>query len=324
MKRSEQDRIMEELSKSRRQFATSDGWSFSPCSSTCRRLIPGFYKFLRTNQGPIYVRQKPNPEPLFQMPGTPVEEIASEIKRFWTLEKHYKQHGLNFKRGLLFHGRAGTGKSCAVRLVGQDVIDRGGIVVVDYDPNFATCYQPFREIEPDTPLLVVMEDLDSILENWDESSVLNVMDGMFMLHKVVFLATTNHIERLSERVKNRPSRFDRVFEIGAPIEAARRIYLKAIWPDGPEEEITEWARKSDGFSFAHLKELFVAVHMLEHKLDDVVERLRNMGKKKKSKKRSDDEKDPDSPVVVTATFAKAERTEAECEEGPCECEGAGC
>ena len=46
-------------------------------------------------------------------------------------------------------------------------------------------------------------DLDAALAVYEESEVLNILDGVDQVDKVLFLATTNYPERLSARILDR-------------------------------------------------------------------------------------------------------------------------
>lgn len=137
-----------------------------------------------------------------------------------------------------------------------------------------------------------MEDIDSIIETNSESEVLNVLDGVNQIDKVVFLATTNYPERLGDRIINRPSRFDKRFKIGHPNAESRRIYFEFII--GGKEKVEElkidlerWVNDTEEFSIAHLKELFVAVVILGDSYEDAIETLTAMREENLSSK--DDE-----------------------------------
>jgi SpoVK/Ycf46/Vps4 family AAA+-type ATPase len=101
------------------------------------------------------------------------------------------------------------------------------------------------------------------------------------IDKACFLATTNYPERLGARIINRPSRFDKRFKIGYPKEASRRMYLEFLI--GGEEKVRSlgidldmWVRDTEGFSLAHLKELFTAVVILDDSYEDAIRTLRSM------------------------------------------------
>ncbi len=82
-----------------------------------------------------------------------------------------------------------SGKSCTIQIIMKDVVERHGIVVKFTHPTlFNEGMRKLREIEPTTPVVVLMEDIDSILENFNESEVLNILDGINQIEKAVFLA----------------------------------------------------------------------------------------------------------------------------------------
>ena len=100
------------------------------------------------------------------------------------------------------------------------------------------------------------------------------------MHKVVFLATTNYPDKLVHRIINRPSRFDKRFRIGFPTAESRRVYFEHIIGkeniDDLNIDLDKWVKDTDKFSIAHLKELFVAVVILDDQYEDVIETLSAM------------------------------------------------
>lgn len=185
-----------------------------------------------------------------------------------------------------------SGKSCTIQLIMKDVVEREGIVIKFTNPGlFLEGMRVFREIEKETPCVILMEDIDSTLEMWDESQVLNILDGVDQVEKVVFLATTNYPERLGARILNRPSRFDKRFKIGHPDAESRMMYFKHLIGDEKIAELNinlkKWVKDTDKFSIAHLKELFVAVVILGDDYKEAVETLSSM----KEVIHSEDDKD---------------------------------
>jgi len=259
------------------QYSVHADGSFFPCGKTSPILHPGSYEFCLSDRGPFFLKTEMNNEALLRFPDSNIDKVVEEIEKFWSLEKHFNEHHLTYKRGILLWGPPGSGKSCAVRLIGQDVVNRGGIIVGSFNPKtFLPCYRVFRKIQPDTPLVVLIEDLDALLEEWQESLVLNILDGIVGLNKVAFVATTNYPEKLGARIVNRPARFDKRFKIGFPNADSRRMYLKFIWKDGPDDIIKEWVKESEGFTFAHLRELFVGLHLFESNFEETLTALRKM------------------------------------------------
>ena len=183
-----------------------------------------------------------------------------------------------------------TGKSCTIQLVCKDVIERGGVVIKFGVPDlFKEGIRYFREIQSETPCVVLMEDIDSTLEMYNESEVLNILDGVDECTKTVFLATTNYPADLGERIMNRPSRFDKRFKIGFPTAEARQLYFEYLIQNNEKDDesvpesvkdmkidIKKWVKDTKGFSVSHLKELFIAVVILGDEYKDAVETLQTM------------------------------------------------
>jgi SpoVK/Ycf46/Vps4 family AAA+-type ATPase len=204
--------------------------------------------------------------------------VITEIQTFWEREGIFRDFDLAYKRGIILWGPPGSGKSCTIQLIIEDVTKRDGIVIKFTSPGlFLSGMRSFKEIQPETPVVILMEDIDAILEMYSESSVLNILDGVDQVDKAVFLATTNYPERLGGRILNRPSRFDKRFKIGHPNKESRRLYFQHLIGDKPlTVDVERWVSDSDGFSIAHLKELFVAVCILGDDYDDAIETLSSM------------------------------------------------
>lgn len=268
------------------QWTTSDGKIFIPASSTADKLTPGVYEIYSSPQTGVYFEKIPVlSSGLIRFPETNSEKVVEEIQKFWTKENIFLQYKLAYKRGIMLWGPGGSGKSSLIQIIMQDVIDRDGVVIkFTYPQLFNEGIRKFREIQPDTPIVVLMEDIDSILEIYPESEVLNILDGINQIHKVCFLATTNYPEKLGARIINRPSRFDKRFKIGNPNEESRRLYLEHIMGKEKIEELKIdldlWVKDTEDFSIAHLKELFTAVVILGDDYDDALEVLSLMREEK--------------------------------------------
>lgn len=258
------------------QWTTGDDKTFFPAGSVIQKLPSGAYNIGNHPQRGIYFDTVPvKTERLLEFPQTGIERIVREIQTFWSRERFFRQYDLPYKRGILMWGPPGCGKSCAIQLVMRDVVARNGVVLNFQNPSlFASGYRIFREVQPETPAVVMMEDIDAIIHDWDESSVLNILDGVQKVDRVVFLATTNYPERLGARVVNRPSRFDKRFKIPYPNSETRRMYLNNIV--GTEVDVEKWVEDTEGFSLAHLKELIVAVIIIGDSYDEALKTLQSM------------------------------------------------
>jgi len=184
-------------------------------------------------------------------------------------------------------GPAGSGKTATVNLLMNDLVKRGGMVVLVQQPGIAIKgLHELRRIEPDRPIIVVLEDIEEMIENYGEHGLLGLLDGEHQVSNVVVLATTNYPERLGERIINRPSRFDEVILVDMPSAKARYRYLKHVLKNTvPEEELQTWVAATDKLSVAHLRELVVATQCLGRPYAEVVDRLRRMKIRPNSEKK---------------------------------------
>lgn len=127
------------------------------------------------------------------------------------------------------------------------------------------------------PCLLVLEDLDSLIDDNVRSYFLNEVDGLTSNDGIMMIGSTNHLDRLDPGLAKRPSRFDRKFLFDKPDEHARILYAE-YWrnkllgklenPNAttatkesiefPKAMCPEVAKITYGFSFAYIQEAFVA------------------------------------------------------------------
>ena len=59
------------------------------------------------------------------------------------------------------------------------------------------------------PCVLILEDLDSLINNSNRSFFLNQLDGFDGNDGLLLIGSTNHLDQLDPALNNRPSRFDR-------------------------------------------------------------------------------------------------------------------
>lgn len=263
-------------------------WNFNPTSNVytgcyeIRDRIPaGLYKLQVSSWGePQAIGSSLKEDVVFSFESGPMHSVLEEVRKFWDNAERYRQLGVTHKRGILLHGPAGCGKTGIVSAVIHNIIDRDGLALtINSVDSFRKAVPLFRQIEPDRKLLVVIEDIESLLE-YEEEELLEVMDGASSLgNGILFLATTNYLDKVPPRIKCRPSRIDTVLEIPMPDEQLRYEYLQRICSgkfEQPELTLINWAKSTEGLSLACLKELVLSKVVYGLNTEDAIQRLKDL------------------------------------------------
>lgn len=266
--------------------AFKDG--FIPTTETFDKLKAGMYD-IKVNQGQIYLAPMDFiQDDLMVLEDSFIEEILSEIKNFLGLLKNendprakvFKKMNYIHKRGYLFHGPPGSGKTAIIMLVAAEMIKEGHLVLVAKNPDvLAAIVSEVREIEPERPIMLILEELDSIIYRYGEDGLASFLDGESQVNHVITMATTNKPEEIGEKFTNRPSRFDRVIYVDLPSEPARESYLKNVlskFRDDYEALAKKLASQTDGFSIAHLRDLIFSVYALGNDIDETIGHLSSL------------------------------------------------
>jgi SpoVK/Ycf46/Vps4 family AAA+-type ATPase len=255
-----------------------DGNMFSPVGpvSVEDEMQRSAYRVFSTMQGIKFERIKPKTAELYKFKSGPMEEVLSEIDRFWTLEEDYKKLGLLHNRGILMYGPPGSGKTSIINQVVEMITKRGDIVLYSNDLSaLREGLKAFRSVEPKRKLVVVLEDADDHLK-YDEQTFLHLLDGQDSTDGILYLASTNYIERFPERAL-RSGRFDKKVFVPQPPYEGRLVFFQNKLKKhdmASDSEIENLADETEGLSFGDLTELVTAVYALKEPLDDVLARLK--------------------------------------------------
>jgi hypothetical protein len=262
-----------------RQWGASDG-CYRPIGLTSTKVKAGIYEFdddMGLFLRPVTVVS----DDLIELPDPTCAKVLSGIEKFWAMEDRYRKHGLLYKRSVGLYGPPGGGKTATLILLGRRLVEKDGLVIM-FNRFTSDGLALLRRIEPKRRIVCIMEELDDLFDDWDKE-ILSLLDGENQVDGIVYLATTNHFDRLPSTLVNRPSRFDEWVYVGMPTAESRKAYLRKVAPVLSAEELHQWVTNTTGFSVAHLKELAAAVLCLENPYDQVLERLRKMLKAKNEK-----------------------------------------
>jgi AAA+ superfamily predicted ATPase len=194
--------------------------------------------------------------------GSLKQQIQDDFQRFFDSRDVYERYGIPWKRGALFIGPPGNGKTHTLKaLINKLAMPCIYVRGFESHEELAEVFKRARMI---APCVVVFEDLDSMVTKENRSFFLNELDGFRSNTGVVVLASTNHPEKLDAAILERPSRFDRKYYFQLPAETERRAYIEK-WNQELQSDMqmskavaTGLVGKTEGFSFAYLKELVVS------------------------------------------------------------------
>jgi hypothetical protein len=129
------------------------------------------------------------------LPDALKQEIQNDFRQFFASREMYERYRLPWKRGVLLIGPPGNGKTHAIKaLVNQTKQPCFYVKSFKsrYDSEQDGMRSVFARARQTTPCIIVLEDLDSLIDNKNRSFFLNELDGFSMNTGVVVLATTNH------------------------------------------------------------------------------------------------------------------------------------
>ncbi|GAB5492223.1 MAG: hypothetical protein Phog2KO_24380 [Phototrophicaceae bacterium] len=168
--------------------------------------------------------------------GTLKQDIIKDIDAFFEKGVEIYQR-LNIKpfRKMLFAGVPGTGKTMLCSAIAGWGQDKDYFVIYvsgsnQYGAKFWKIHEALdMAASSDARTIVIVEELDSYLDDENKAQMLNVLDGSESpsnKHGTILIATTNHPERIDDRILKRPGRLDRVFII--PEMESEEIAIKML------------------------------------------------------------------------------------------------
>ena len=235
--------------------------------------------------------------------------LVQDVEGFFDNKEAYEEFAVPWKRGLIFHGTPGNGKTISLKALMKSLYDRADPVPTLYVKSLAGCSNEFYAIRlifdkarRTAPCILIFEDLDSLIKTNVKSFFLNEVDGLEDNNGLLMIGSTNYLDRLDPGISKRPSRFDRKYHFALPAKSERAKYCR-FWQqkleknakvDFPEELCDAIAQITEGFSFAYLKEAFVTALLLI------------VGAKKSTTNGIDDVSSPPPPQPVTDTKMNGE------------------
>lgn len=215
---------------------------------------------------PVYVHKLHNVQrDEVILPEKTMRLLDRNIGDFVRQREKLRKLGLPIKKGLLFYGAPGTGKTHTVHYLAGQLPDHTTLLVTaEQVANLDHYFQLARFLQP---AMIVIEDVDLIARDrgnmygpGDESllnKLLNEMDGLREDAAILFILTTNRPQNLEAALASRPGRIDQAIEFPLPDENGRRL-LVGLYACGlplDEDVVETIVSKTDKASAAFIKEL---------------------------------------------------------------------
>jgi GTPase SAR1 family protein len=184
----------------------------------------------------------------------------------------YEEHGLPTSRGVLLVGPPGTGKTLTMEVILNEFPDITRIYApaetLSQPGAINECYQLARRL---SPTIVIIEDIDTLGQaeghqdrNIYVSQLLSSLNSVESNKGVITLGSSNYPQALDIALRDRPGRFDSRIEFPMPNTKGReKILLKYAEPFKIKGiKWDKWAKKTDNFSGAWLRELVTTAFSL--------------------------------------------------------------
>lgn len=229
---------------------------------------------------PFLIPKKLETDELVSLPSSVAERIRGEVDHFLSANTReaFDRYGIIYKRGLMMYGEPGTGKTCIIHEIIQDCVKKDMVVLLDVYPELAQhIVKEVRATEQNNrPFVIIWEEFESVVEDQEEQ-LLGMLDGMENMDNLFFIATTNYIDDIPPRIKNRPSRFADILEVGPPEAPARRAFLEAKVHPQDKVDIDQWVAATDGLNIDQIKDVLISSLVLGLPLERSVEKIKQMG-----------------------------------------------
>lgn len=164
------------------------------------------------------------------------DDLIQDFEDFLTSHKWYKERSIPYKRGYLFSGLPGNGKTTLALSLAQSY--NKNVIVSNLSNMTNEGLETLFVHELNQENLLLLEDIDAMStdrsdgetyeEGVDLSTLLNCLDGAFSKEGAVVIMTTNYPERLDSALIRR-GRIDYKFTVSHPSLKAISEYMSLFY-----------------------------------------------------------------------------------------------
>jgi len=214
-------------------------------------------------------------------------ESTEKLDKFFNAIPRYAKYGIFPKRGGLWYGPAGTGKTTIIAESCRKYADDGKTFILlwhtdKFEAGDVKDFIKHLQYEGVEKMILVAEDIGGIEIDQarirSESALLSLLDNQEQTFKipVYIAATTNYPENFMGNLTNRPNRFDDKIRVGYPSGSAReqllRFYDKENLVDEEGFKLVA-SKKCENFSPAHLREAIMRSAIYDQKPSETIKAM---------------------------------------------------
>jgi len=258
-----------------------------------QKLTPGVYTMKYDNRtGEAYIEEVAPAKIDKTVKTGQMGDILNLVEKFAFNVSNgiFDKHQYKSKFGIMLEGPPGTGKSQTVNSCTNAFVEKNGIVIFIGDNSVyhsglaGQFLKKLNTIQPDLPILLVLEDLDSVPRQL-EVYLTSILDGEQSPSNTFFLGTTNYLDKIPSRLI-RPGRFDLIYKVDELDEATRKAYiddkLNEFSIKASDEEKQSLYDVTNKFSFAEIRTFMAYIGFFGFESKDLAAKISRMDGKKNS------------------------------------------
>jgi ATP-dependent 26S proteasome regulatory subunit len=141
------------------------------------------------------------------------------------------------KKGILIHGKPGTGKTASVSYLAEKFAKENDAIILEVNHRSAFTYLPkvIDDLRKDAddkhkPIMCIIDECENyFIDSHIENQLLNLLDGYNSKNNTLFIFITNKLDKIPSRFTERPSRIRDVIEYNnTPFEVISQILESKI------------------------------------------------------------------------------------------------
>lgn len=187
-------------------------------------------------------------------------QIRSSVEGWLSAKEFYQKAKVPWKRGVLLYGPPGNGKTSTIKTIISNYGFKPVTIQINSQISDDAITEAFTYAQEQDPGLLYIEDLDTLFDSGISlSHFLNLLDGVETKNGIFVIGTANDLSLIKESLTDRPSRFDRKWEVPLPDKQMVTKFLKKwfgdLIDDAKYDKISDLAVNL-GFSYVYLKEMY--------------------------------------------------------------------